>query len=101
MANAQIGPVNFIDISFETAGISKIESSDLNNDGFMEIITSSTGNSGRLGYYQNQSNTSFSSFNLIESFAFCRGFAIGDFNNDNWKDIVSIGGIFNGAKNKY
>lgn len=96
--NAQIGPAHFIDTSVETAGVTKFESVDLNNDGHNEIITSTTGNAGRLGFYQNMTNNIFSDFNLIESFDFCKGFAIGDFNNDNWKDIVSIGGITKDAR---
>jgi len=96
--NAQIGPVNFLDISVQTAGVTKIESVDIDNDGFSEIITSTTGTSGRLGFYTNLKNNSFSNFNLIEPFELCKGFAIGDFNNDNWKDIVSIGGINNEAR---
>jgi hypothetical protein len=98
VTKAQIAPVNFLDTSFETAGISKIISFDIDNDGSNEIITSTTGTLGRIGYYQNLTNSTFSSFNLIESFAFCRGIAVGDFNNDNWKDIVSIGGINSDSK---
>jgi|GEM_PF-3073404 len=98
LINAQIGPANFIDTSLETAGVTKFESIDLNNDGDNEIITSTTGNAGRLGFYENMGNNSFSDFNLIESFEFCSGFAVGDFNNDNWKDIVSIGGINKDAR---
>lgn len=96
--NAQIGPVNFIDTSLETSGVTKFESVDLDNDGFNEILVSSTGNAGRIGFYQNLTNNTFSNFNLIESFGFCKGIAVGDFNNDNWKDIVSIGGINKEAK---
>lgn len=93
LLNAQIGPVNFIDTSFQSAGVTKLESADLDNDGDNEIIASFTGSLGRLGFYENQTNGSFSTFNLIDIFSFCKGVAIGDFNNDNWKDIVAIGGV--------
>jgi hypothetical protein len=96
--NAQIGAVNFIDTTVPTAGISKILSYDLNNDGFKDIITSTTGTNGRLGFYTNQTNATFSAFNLIESFEFCRGFAMGNFNNDNILDIVAIGKPTNESK---
>lgn len=98
IVTAQIGTVSFIDTSVQTAGVTKLESIDIDNDGHNEILTSTNGNSGRLGFYQNLTNNSFSAFNLIESYDFCRGFAVGDFNNDNWNDIVSIGGINQDAK---
>jgi len=94
----QIGSVHFIDTSLETAGITQIASADVDNDGKKDIITSSTGNAGRLGYYQNLSNNSFSSFKSIVPLAFCRGLAIGDFNKDNWQDIVSISGTNNDVR---
>lgn len=97
-SHAQIGSVNFIDTSVPTAGISKIQSFDINNDGFKDIITSTTGSLGRIGYYLNQTDNTFSSFNLIDNFEFCRGIAVGDFNNDNLWDIVAIGGTANEVK---
>lgn len=90
--DAQIGSINILDNSVQTAGITKIEGIDIDNDGYNEIITSTTGNSGRLGFYRNLTNSTFSEFNLIESNGFCRGFATGDFNNDGFPDIISIGG---------
>jgi hypothetical protein len=95
---AQMGSVNFIDTSFQTSGITKIESVDLNNNGFKDLLVSNTGNSGRIGYYQNLSNNGFSNFNLIEPYGFCRGLAIGNFNADNWKDLVTIGGTNHNVK---
>lgn len=95
---AQIGTVNFIDTAVETAGITKILSHDLNNDGFKDIITSTTGNNGRLGYYLNQTNATFSAFNQIDAFEFCRGVAIGNFNNDGFVDLVAIGKATNESK---
>ena len=95
---AQIGTVNFIDTTIETAGITKIISHDLNNDGFKDIITSTTGNNGRLGYYLNQTNATFSAFNQIDAFEFCRGVAIGNFNNDGFVDLVAIGKATNESK---
>ncbi len=98
ISKAQKGPINILDSSLATAGISGIASADLDNDGRKEVITSTTGNAGRIGYYKNQTNNTFSTFTLIAPFASCRGFAVGDFNNDNWKDIVAIGGINNDSK---
>lgn len=95
---AQISPANFIDTAVETAGITKIISSDLNNDGFNDIITSSTGTNGRLGFYNNLTNQTFSAFNSIETFEFCRGTAAGNFNNDNLIDFVAIGKVTNEVK---
>lgn len=89
--NAQIGTVNFIDTSFETAGISKILPYDFNNDGYHDLLTATTGTNGRLGIYNNQANGTFSAFNLIDSFEFCRGVAIGNFNSDGVIDLVAIG----------
>lgn len=96
--NAQVSPVNFIDTSVETAGITKILSYDINNDGFKDIITSTMGTNGRFGYYLNQTNSTFGAFNLIGNFQFCRGFAYGDFNNDNLLDFAVIGDIANDSK---
>ncbi|RZL33892.1 MAG: T9SS type A sorting domain-containing protein, partial [Pedobacter sp.] len=92
-SQAQVGPLNFIDQSLETAGITTIVLQDLNNDGFNDIITSTTGNGGRIGYYLNQTNNTFSSFNLVDHFTFCRSVAVSDFNNDGLKDFVAIGKV--------
>lgn len=94
-AKAQIAPVNYIDTSLESAGITKIISKDLNNDGFDDIITSTTGTNGRFGYYLNQTTTSFGSFVLVDNFSFCRGIVTGDFNGDALLDFVVIGGTTN------
>lgn len=91
VVKAQIGAANFIDTSVETAGISKIIPYDFNNDGFQDLLTATTGTNGRLGIYNNQTNGAFSAFNLIDSFEFCRGVAIGNFNNDGVIDMVAIG----------
>lgn len=89
----QIGPVNIIDSSFESAGVTKFISIDLDNDGDNELITSFTGSSGKIAFYDNQSLGLFSSMNIIDSFPFSKGIAAGDFNGDSWNDLVSIGGI--------
>jgi hypothetical protein len=84
--------VSVLDNSFETAGVSKVLAFDVNNDGLNELVSATTGTLGRIGYYLNESNNSFSNFNLIETAPFTKGIAVGDFNNDDWNDIVSIGG---------
>lgn len=89
----QIGPVNIIDSSFESAGVTKFISADLDNDGDNELLTSFTGAAGRIAFYDNQSLGMFSSMITIDSLPFSKGIAVGDFNNDNWNDLVSIGGI--------
>lgn len=94
-AKAQIAPVNYIDTSLESAGITKIISKDLNNDGFDDIITSTTGTNGRFGYYLNQTTTSFGSFVLVDNSSFCRGIVTGDFNGDALLDFVVIGSTTN------
>ena len=96
--NAQVGPVNFIDTSVESAGISKILSHDINNDGFKDIIISTSGSNGRFGYYLNQTNNTFGDFILVDNFEFCRSVAVGDFNNDNLIDFVAIGKIANESR---
>ncbi len=89
----QIGLINIIDSSFESAGVTKFISTDLDNDGDNELITSFTGSSGKIAFYDNQSLGLFSSINIIDSLPFSKGIAAGDFNGDSWTDLVSIGGI--------
>ncbi len=90
----QIGPVNFIDSTFTTSGVSMLASADLDNDGDEEIIASFTGGSGKLAYFENMGNGLFSNtINNIDSISFTSGVAVGDFNQDGWKDLVAIGGI--------
>lgn len=93
VVNAQVGPVNFVDTTNQSPGVTKFESADLDNDGHNEIIASFTGSSGKVGFYTNQTNGNFSPINSIDNLSFCQGLAVGDFNNDNWMDIVAIGGI--------
>ncbi|MCF8218355.1 MAG: T9SS type A sorting domain-containing protein [Bacteroidales bacterium] len=88
----QSGPVNIIDSSSHTSGVSKLVSSDIDNNGFMDIVASFTGSSGLLAFYLNNGNNTFSSINIIDSIPFTKGVATGDFNGDGWVDIVSIGG---------
>jgi len=95
---AQIGPVNFIDSTYATSGLSMFASADLDNDGDEEIIASFTGTSGKLAFFKNLSNGLFSgTLTIIDSIPFTMGLAVGDFNEDGWNDIVTIGGVNNEA----
>jgi len=89
---SQVGSVNVIDSSPSSAGVTKFQSADLDNDNDFEVIASFTGSQGRIAYYNNQSAASFSSMNIIDPLSFSKGIATGDFNGDNWTDLVAIGG---------
>lgn len=97
-AISQIGPVSFIDSSYATSGLSMFASTDIDKDGDIEIIATYTGSSGKLSYFDNLLPNNFSTvMSVIDEIPFLTGLAVGDFNNDNWDDIVAIGGIENGA----
>ncbi len=93
LGSAQIGPVEVIDNSYLTVGISQIVSADLNNDNHDDIVFSATGSSGRLAYCLNTGNSSFEAVQIVDSLSFTKGVVAGDFNNDGWMDLVSIGNI--------
>lgn len=92
-AFSQIGPMEIIDNSSQSIGVSKIVSADLDQNGFQDIIASFTGSNGKVGYYLNLNGSAFSPFQLIDTVPFSEGVAVGDFNNDGWQDILMIGGI--------
>lgn len=92
-SRAQIGPLEIIDDSSESTGISKIVSADLDQNGFQDIIVSSTGSNGKLGYYLNLGGGGFSSLQTLDIVPFSFGAAAGDFNIDGWPDLLLIGDI--------
>ncbi|RFC53402.1 FG-GAP-like repeat-containing protein [Brumimicrobium aurantiacum] len=95
---SQVGPVNYLDTTSATAATSMIAIDDINNDGLNEVITSIAGASGKIGYFNQQSNGHFTdTLTIIKNAPFAYGLKTGDFNNDGFRDIIAIGGMQNEA----
>lgn len=84
----QFGPAIAIDSEF---GVSEIITTDVNNDGLIDILTSQV--NGRLKFYSNLGNGNFSENTIIyDMINRPYSLATGDFNNDGWQDIVAASG---------
>ena len=90
----QFSSPNLIDTN--TANITNIITADINNDNFKDIIVTRKISSSIISYYLNQGDLTFGPETIIEtgSTLFTK-IAAGDFNNDGWIDIVSIGDATN------
>lgn len=92
MLYSQLGPLQILDSSVVSSGASHLSIADLNNDGQPEVIASFTGSNGKVGFYENLGNNSFSTLQVVDSLAFSKGVATGDFDQDGHTDLVAIGG---------
>ena len=90
----QFSSPNLIDTN--TALITNIITADINNDNFKDIIVTRKFSSSIISYYLNQGDLTFGPETIIEpgNNQFTK-IAAGDFNNDGWIDIVSIGDATN------
>lgn len=83
------------------AGGSIIE--DLNNDGYVDIVTSSWGLQEGMHYYTNNGNGTFKDVTPSSGLKFLTGglnMLQTDYNNDGWKDIFVLRGAWKGAFGK-
>jgi len=69
-----------------------MRAADINNDGLADLVISSAGGNGSVGYYLNADGTSFAPLHKLDSPGFVRSLATGDFNGDGKIDIAAVGG---------
>ncbi len=75
-----------------TTKITNIAFADINNDNLKDIIVTKKVESTTISYFLNLGDLNFSEENVILSgSSLVTNFVTGDFNNDGWIDIVSIG----------
>ncbi len=88
---------NPILIESNTGLITNIITADINNDNLKDIIiTRKFSTNNLISYYLNQGNLSFGSeVSIATGSSQVTNITVGDFNNDNWLDIVSIGDATN------
>ncbi len=89
----QIGPMRIIDSTSASTGTSQLRIADLNQDSKPDVAASFTGSNGQLGFYENLGNNSFAALTVVDSLPFCKGVAVGDFDQNGHPDLVAIGGI--------
>jgi len=90
----QFSSPNLIDTN--TTQITSVITADINNDNFKDIIITRKFSASIISYYINQGGLTFGPETIIEpgNNQFTK-IATGDFNNDGWVDIVSIGDATN------
>ncbi|MBU2920201.1 VCBS repeat-containing protein [Winogradskyella psychrotolerans] len=88
---------NPILIESDTGSITNIITADINNDNLKDIIITRKFSSNNLiSYYLNQGNLNFSpEISIATGSSQVTNIAVGDFDNNNWLDIVSIGDATN------
>ncbi len=91
---SQFSSPNLIDTN--SINITSIITADINNDNFKDIIVTRKISASIISYYLNQGDLTFGPETIIEpgNNLFTK-IATGDFNNDGWIDIVSIGDATN------
>ncbi|KAB1065906.1 T9SS type A sorting domain-containing protein [Salibacter halophilus] len=84
-------------IESNTGLITNITTADINNDSLQDIlVTKKFSANSLISYYLNQDDFDFGQETTIAGGnSQITNFAVGDFNNDNWLDIVSIGDATN------
>lgn len=88
---------NPILVESNTGLITNIITADINNDNLKDIIiTKKFSTNSLISYYLNQGNLNFSSeVSIATGSSQVTNIAVGDFDNNNWLDIVSIGDATN------
>ena len=88
---------NPILVESNTGLITNIITADINNDNLKDIIiTKKFSTNSLISYYLNQGNFNFSSeVSIATGSSQVTNIAVGDFDNNNWLDIVSIGDATN------
>lgn len=88
---------NPILIDSNTGVITNIKTTDINNDNLKDIIVTRKFSANNLiSYYLNQGDFSFGpEVSIATGNSQVTNIAVGDFNDDNWLDIVSIGDATN------
>jgi hypothetical protein len=64
---------------------------DLNNDGFLDVLTRSPSPHDKLWIHKNNKDRTFSYVKTLHGFADYEGFSIGDFNGDGFQDFFATG----------
>jgi len=83
-------------IDNDATQITNIITADINNDNFKDIIVTRKFSASIISYYLNLGNSTFGPETVIETgSSHYTKIASGDFNNDGWEDIVSIGDASN------
>ena len=76
----------------DTSNITNIVFADINNDNLKDIIVTKKIESTSISYFINLGDLNFSEENVILSGnSLVTNIATGDFNNDGWEDLISIG----------
>ncbi|SFU71068.1 Por secretion system C-terminal sorting domain-containing protein [Pustulibacterium marinum] len=79
--------------------VTHIKPADLNNDSFMDLLVVKKISSDVITYYLNDGEGNFGPETSLDAgFTIYTQIAVGDFNNDGWEDVVSIGDANNELK---
>lgn len=87
-------------IDSTATGITKIETADINNDGYRDIVVSQKySQNNKVAFYLNNGDQTFDTSQVIgNNINYPLGVSVGDFNADGWDDVVTFSGNSNNGK---
>lgn len=89
---AQFGAAQIIDDAATSIGISGMATADLNNDGFVDLVTSNGYNQGRVMLYLNNAGDLFDAAPVVvdADAPLAEAVTTADLDQDGWTDIIAI-----------
>lgn len=93
-AYSQFGPQLILDTTIFGFYANDIELSDMNNDGYLDVLVANQGTQGNVSIYLNNTIGGFAPKNVISTNLYpYNSLVVEDFNADGWMDVVAMSKI--------